>query len=100
MCVTIIAIAVRMQEYHAIEHGVREEAERREGEKSSRIVILSAELHRLWKEIKEGNGKYCAGREAEDEVQLIAQLERERAADERSSCGSERDGHDEYGVHK
>jgi hypothetical protein len=82
--VIVAGLRVRVAEQQqAIEQQIEQEAERHDGGDRRRRIMRRGQLDRVRKQVEEGNRDDGARAEAEDEVQAVAQAERDRAAEHR-----------------
>jgi hypothetical protein len=52
----------------------------------------AAQLQRLWRQVEQGDADHRPGRESEDQRQLAAQPQRQRAAEQGRKSGGDADG--------
>ena len=69
-----------MKQEDPVEHQIRQEAERGHGQKGARLVEAQTQCEQLRQQIEKRHADDRSGAEAEDQMQLVAQSERQHAA--------------------
>lgn len=81
-----------MNEQNAVQHQVCEKAESAPAEQRARRLGVAADIDRLGEQVEEGDTDHGACTESQDQVQLVAQPEREQSSREGAHEGGDGDG--------